>query len=70
VFVHDLSTHGCKLDLVERPQLDQAILIKFPGLEALEALVCWAQGFTAGVKFKTPLHPAVFSMLVEAQTGS
>jgi hypothetical protein len=66
VFVHDLSPHGCKLDLVERPTLNQSILIKFAGLQALEAIVCWLDGFTAGVELKTPLHPAVFLMLVEA----
>lgn len=66
VLVHDLSSHGCKLDLVERPKLDQTILIKFIGLEPLESLVCWVDGFTAGVEFKKPLHPAVFSMLVAA----
>jgi hypothetical protein len=66
VLVHDLSPHGCKLDLVERPTLDQLILIKFIGLEVMESLVCWVDGFTAGVEFKKPLHPAVFSMLVSA----
>jgi hypothetical protein len=34
------------------------------GLEALESLVCWVDGFTAGVEFQKPLHPAVFAMLV------
>jgi hypothetical protein len=51
--------------LVERPSEGERVLIRFEGLEALEAEVCWVEGFTAGVKFERPMHPAVFELLIE-----
>lgn len=64
VRVHDLSTDGCKVDLVERPSEGDRMLIKFEGLESLEADVCWVDGFTAGLMFNHRLHPAVFDLLL------
>ena len=64
VRVFDTSRHGCKIEFVERPKLDERTWIKFDGLEALEALVCWVDGHTAGVEFDRPMHPAVFDMLL------
>ena len=63
--VNDLSPHGCKLELVERPAVSERVLIKFEGLETLDAEVCWVDGFTAGLRFDRPMHPAVFELLVE-----
>lgn len=65
VRVYDTSRHGCKIEFVERPRLDQRAWVKFEGLEALEALVCWVDGFVAGVEFERPIHPAVFDLLVQ-----
>jgi hypothetical protein len=64
VSVYDISPHGCKLEFVERPRLDERIWVKFEGLEALQALVCWFEGFTAGVEFERAIHPAVFDLLL------
>jgi hypothetical protein len=33
-------------------------------MQAIEAEVCWIDGFTAGVNFVAPIHPAVFDRLV------
>jgi hypothetical protein len=41
------------------------MLLKFDGLEALEAEVCWVDGFVAGLQFDKPIHPAVFDLLLE-----
>jgi hypothetical protein len=65
VTVEDLSPHGCKLQLVERPAVGEQVLVKFDGLEVLESAVCWVDGFMAGLKFERPMHPAVFDLLVE-----
>jgi hypothetical protein len=65
VRVLDLSTDGCKVELVERPAEGERVLVKFDGLEPLESEVCWVEGFTAGLKFARPMHPAVFDLLVE-----
>ena len=64
VRIYDVSPGGCKIEFVERPSLDDRVWIKFDGLEALEALVCWVDGFVAGVALARPIHPAVFEQLV------
>jgi hypothetical protein len=64
VNVHDLSREGCRLEFVERPSLDERVWIKLEGLETLEAMVCWTEGFCAGVEFVRPIHGAVFDHLV------
>jgi hypothetical protein len=65
VAVADASPDGCKVELVERPAVGEHVLVKFDGLEALEAEVCWVEEFTAGLRFEKPMHPAVFDLLVE-----
>jgi hypothetical protein len=65
VALTDVSPDGCKVELVERPSLGERVLIKFDGLEPLEADVCWVEGHTAGLVFANAIHPAVFELLVE-----
>ncbi|HEU5482465.1 MAG TPA: PilZ domain-containing protein [Sphingomicrobium sp.] len=64
VRVYDLSREGCRLEFMEPPQLDESVWIKFDGLEALEATVCWVKDKVTGVEFVRPIHAAVFDMLV------
>jgi hypothetical protein len=64
VTVSDVSAEGCKVALVERPSVDERVLVKFDGIEALDSAVCWVEGFTAGLKFERPIHPAVFDLMV------
>ena len=64
VQVFDLSREGCKLEFLERPQLDETVWVKFEGLEALQATVCWIESNVAGVEFVRPIHSAVFDLLV------
>ena len=64
VKVHDASPNGCRIEFVERPNLDERVWVKFEGLDAVEGLVCWVDGFVAGVEFVNPIHPAVFDRLV------
>ena len=63
VDIRDLSRFGCKVELVERPRLDEVIMIRFDGLESLQARAKWVDGFVAGLKFETALHAAVFDLL-------
>jgi hypothetical protein len=65
VRVYDISAAGCKVELVDRPRLEEHVLVKFEGLEALESEVCWIDGPTAGLRFEKAIHPAVFALLVE-----
>lgn len=64
VNVFDLSREGCKLEFVERPLLDETVWVKFGGLEALRATVCWVEGCSAGVEFERPIYAPVFESLV------
>lgn len=70
VRVFDASLHGCRVEFVERPTLDEQLWVKFDGLQPLEAEVCWIDGFTAGVNFVRPIHPAVFDVLIARLQGS
>jgi len=65
VRIHDLSTHGCKVELVDRPSVGGTMLIKFESLEVMEADAAWVEGHTAGLKFKNPIHPAVLDLLLQ-----
>lgn len=64
VRVSDLSLEGCKVDLVERPRVEERVLVKLDGLEVLEAEVCWVEGYVAGLRFKRAIHPAVFDLIL------
>ena len=65
VRVFDASPQGCKVEFVERPQLDEQVWVRFDGLEAVPAAVCWIDGFYAGLEFNRPIHDAVFDNLIE-----
>ena len=64
VTIQDLSRHGCKLELVYRPAVEERVWVRIDGLEPLEARVCWIDGFALGVEFHKDLHPAVFDHLL------
>ncbi len=64
VSILDLSPHGCKAEFVEKPQIGELVWLKFESLEALEAIVCWLDGFEVGLEFRRPIHEAVFASLV------
>ena len=61
--VSDVSTHGCRIDLVEQLRADERLFVYFPGIETVESTARWTDGYTAGVQFAQPLHPAVFAMV-------
>lgn len=65
VIARDLSISGCQVEFVERPREGDRLSIKFDYLEPLEAEVLWVERRTAGLKFEHPMHPAVYSLLLE-----
>jgi hypothetical protein len=69
VRVLDLSTDGCKVELVERPRVGDQMRVKFEGLEVLDAEVCWVEDFVAGLRFDRHLHPAVRDLLIGRLNG-
>jgi hypothetical protein len=64
VRIFDLSPDGAKIEVIERPRVGEQLMIKFEGIETVQAEVCWVEGFIAGLKFQRPFHPAVFDLLV------
>jgi hypothetical protein len=64
VRVFDASPLGCKLEFVERPRLEDRVWVKFERMDAIEGMVCWVDGFRAGIEFAQPIHPAVFDALL------
>lgn len=64
VRVLDLSTDGCKVELVERPSIGDQMLVKFAGLEVISATVAWVDSHVGGLKFERSLHPAVLDLLL------
>ena len=69
VRVLDLSPVGCKIDLIDRPRIGEKMLIKFDGIEIVEAEVCWVEDFFAGLRFDRPFHPIVFDLLTARLRG-
>lgn len=65
VNIYDLSREGCRVDFLERPDLDERVWVKFEGIEGMEATVCWVDDLAAGVEFTRPIYPAVFDLLVK-----
>ena len=64
VALKDISTGGCRVELLEPGEIGDPIVTRLPKLEPLGARVCWAEGTTTGVQFLTTIHPAVFNMLL------
>jgi hypothetical protein len=60
----DFSAEGCKLEFLERPDLDEMVWVTFEGMGPIGAAVCWIEGVFVGVEFARPIHPAVFDHLV------
>lgn len=69
VNVFDASPHGCRVEFVERPYAEERVWVRFDGLEALEALVCWTSGPVTGLRFSRPIYPAVFELLLRRLGG-
>jgi hypothetical protein len=69
VHIYDISPDGCKAEFVDRPELGEQLWIKFDGMEALEARVCWIAGAKAGLGFSRQIHSAIFDMLIARLGG-
>ncbi|HEV2595862.1 MAG TPA: PilZ domain-containing protein [Sphingomicrobium sp.] len=69
VQVLDLSTDGCKVEMIERLSVGDQMLVKFEGLEMIGATVVWVENHLGGLRFERPFHPAVLDML-RARLGS
>lgn len=64
VALRDVSTGGCRVELLEPAEAGDPVIARFPQLEPLGSRVCWSQGTITGVQFLTNIHPAVFDALL------
>jgi hypothetical protein len=64
VTVYDMSASGCKVEFVDRPDVGEAVHMRFAGLQPMEGNVRWLAGTQAGIQFERPIHPAVFDLLI------
>jgi len=62
--MHNVSTGGCRVELIEAYEAGDHVVTRLPKLEPLGARVCWAMGTTAGIEFLNAIHPAVFNSLL------
>lgn len=64
VKVLDISVEGARVSAVHSLRVGERLYLKLPRLEPIEGVVAWSKEFELGCRFVTPLHPAVFDMVV------
>jgi len=64
VALRDVSTGGCRVEMLEPSEIGDPVIARFPLLEPLVSRVCWTQGVTTGMQFLSNIHPAVFDSLL------
>ncbi|MGH6706227.1 MAG: PilZ domain-containing protein [Sphingomicrobium sp.] len=65
VNILDFSPEGCRMELPVNVSPGDIIWISLPGLESIQAEVCWVKEWTVGVEFTRPLYPSVFELVRE-----
>ena len=65
VALDNVSSGGCRIELIEECEIGEDVITRLPDLEPLGARVRWTMGPTAGLQFVRPIHPAVFGSLLE-----
>jgi hypothetical protein len=65
VTVFDLSRSGCRCEVLFATPPGSIIWIQIPGMAPIQTEIVWREGFLAGCKFATPLHPAIFDNLLK-----
>lgn len=70
VAVSELTCGSARIDSMDAVKPGMLVWITLPGLEARPATVDWTSGFTAGLRFEAPLHPAVLDALLDGRIGS
>jgi hypothetical protein len=61
--VTDISPRGARLQTYSALRIDSLIWLSLPGLGHHVARVAWADDFSAGVEFRTPLSDELFEAL-------
>jgi hypothetical protein len=64
VAMKDVSSGGCRVEMIEPCGTGDTLIARFPELEPLGSRVCWSSGSITGVQFSTAIHPAVLQALL------
>jgi len=67
---HPPLTEAELLRLVGLPRVGDRMLFKLAGLDAIDCHVRWVEGYSAGLQFDRPIHPAVFDLLMARLAGN
>jgi hypothetical protein len=63
VNILDFSPEGCRMEVPVSVVSGDRIWISLPGIESIQAEVCWVKEWIVGVEFARPLYPAVFELV-------
>ena len=69
VAMSDLSSGGCRVEMIEPCALGDSVIARLPQLEPLGSRVSWCVGTKTGIEFQKAIHPAVFDALVSRLPG-
>jgi hypothetical protein len=64
VRLEDISQQGFRISWFPACNLDRPLRVRIPGLQILNARICWERGKALGCEFVEPLHIAVFEHIV------
>ena len=70
VILSDLTCSSARINSMETLQPGMTVWITLSGLEARQATVSWTSGFTAGLRFEAPFHPAILDAVLEGRLRS
>jgi len=70
VTLSDLTCWSARMASMETLKTGMTLWLALPGLQPKFATVTLVEGFTAGLRFDEPLHPAVLDAVIEGRTGS
>lgn len=65
VALKDISTGGCRVEMLEPSEIGDRVIARLPRLEPLGSCVKWAEGTTTGIEFLRQMHPAVFDLMLK-----
>ena len=67
--LQDLSMHGFRVEWPYTLSKGAIVWLKIPGLESMQATVAWSDNFQLGCSFARPVHPAVFTRIIDQFTA-
>jgi hypothetical protein len=70
VRLEEVSSAGCKVELIDMCYSGESVVARFPQLEPLGGSVRWITGKRAGVQFQSTIHPAVLDALIGRLGGA